>query len=92
MRFDKLALLTVILALGITVQTQTVTIQNDGSTFKVIGWQAPSSPPTGGWPPVFAVYVDTANLPLLGTYAVLLQLVHYGRPFAHPDIALLCVL
>ena len=24
--------------------------------------------------------------------AVLLQLVHYGRPFAHPDIALLCAL
>ena len=70
MRFDKLALLTVILALGITVQTQTVTIQNDGSTFTVIGWQAPSSPPTGGWPPVFAVYVDAASLPLLGTYAV----------------------
>jgi len=62
--------LTVILALGITVHAQVVSIQNDGNAFTVIGWQAPSAPPSGGWPSLFAVYVDSASVPLLGSYAV----------------------
>jgi hypothetical protein len=69
--FDRFALLTVILALGITVHTQVVSIQHEGNAFTVIGWPAPAAPPPGGWESVFAVYVDAANVPpLLGTYAV----------------------
>jgi hypothetical protein len=61
----------VILALGITVHTQVVSIQRDANAFKVIGWQAPATPPAGGWESVFAVSVDAANVPpLLGSYAV----------------------
>ena len=71
MRPNRFALLTVILALGITVETQIVSIQNSGHEFKVVGWQAPAAPPSGGWPSVFAVYVDAANVPaLLGSYGV----------------------
>jgi hypothetical protein len=71
MRSYSLALCTVILALGITVQTQAVSIQNNGNEFKVMGWQAPAAPPSGGWQSLFAVYVDAGNVPpLLGTYGV----------------------
>ena len=71
MRPNRCALLTVILALGITVETQVVSIQNDGNEFKVAGWQAPATPPSGGWPSVFVVSVDTTNVPpLLGSYSV----------------------
>jgi hypothetical protein len=61
----------VILVLGITVQTQIASIQLDGNAFKVIGWQAPATPPAGGWESIFAISVDAANVPpLLGTYTV----------------------
>ena len=36
--------------------------------------------------------LHTATAWVATVVAVLLQLVHYGRPFAHPDIALLCAL
>jgi hypothetical protein len=66
--------LAVVLALlfsGTTARSQSVSIQHDGSTFKVVGWPAPASPPSGGWPTIFAVYVDAANVPpLLGAYSV----------------------
>src|SRR5207244_7936285 len=54
-----------------TAQNQSVSIQHIDNAFKVIGWQAPSAAPSGGWPSVFAVYVDAANVPpLLGSYVV----------------------
>ena len=51
---------------------QSVSIQLDGNVFTVTGWQAPASPPAGGWPSVFAVYASGAAdvPPLLGTYSV----------------------
>jgi hypothetical protein len=65
--------LTVVLTLlvGTTVSNQSVSIQYENSAFKVVGWLAPASPPQGGWQPLFAVYVDAANVPpLLGSYTV----------------------
>jgi len=70
---SRLALTVVLLTLlrGTTASTQTVSILLDGNTFKVVGWQAPAAPPSGGWPTMFAVYVDAPNVPpLLGSYSV----------------------
>lgn len=36
----------------------------------MIGWPAPAAPPSGGWAPIFGVYVEGASEPLLGSYAV----------------------
>jgi hypothetical protein len=61
----------VVLGISFTATAQSVSIQQDGNAFKVIGWQAPAAPPAGGWASVLAVYVGTGNVPaLLGTYAV----------------------
>src|SRR5262245_37659843 len=69
----RFALTVVLLILvgGTTARNQPVSILLDGNTFKVTGWQAPAAPPSGGWPSLFAVYVDAGTVPpLLGTYSV----------------------
>jgi hypothetical protein len=66
-RFVALA---VILVLGMTARAQSVSIQLDNNAFKVVGWQAPSAPPSGGWPSVLAVYAGPGTLPIIGRYAV----------------------
>ncbi len=66
-----LVALAAVLVLGTTAGSQSVSIQLEGNTFTVVGWQPPAAPPAGGWPSVFAVYVGTGDVPpLLGTYAV----------------------
>jgi hypothetical protein len=50
---------------------QGVSVQFDGSVFKVAGWAAPSTIPAKDWGSVFAVYAGAGDVPpLLGTYAV----------------------
>jgi hypothetical protein len=68
----RIALAVVLLSLlgGTTVSNQSISIQYENNAFKVIGWQPPAAAPSGGWPPVLAVYVDTANVPLLGAYVI----------------------
>jgi hypothetical protein len=61
----------VVLVLGTLATAQSVSIQLDGQTFKVIGWRPPSSAPAGGWTAVFAVYAGDGDVPpLAGSYAV----------------------
>ena len=65
-----------LVALGITAAAQTISIELDGGTFKVLG--LPSSAlraPSAGWASVFAVYASTGpgtdNIPpLVGSYSV----------------------
>jgi hypothetical protein len=60
-----------ILLLGIVAAAQTISIQFDGATFRVTGWQAPSKPPAKGWSSVFNIYAGDGDVPpLAGTYAV----------------------
>jgi hypothetical protein len=69
-------LFTTVLALilsltGIGAGAQDIDLQLDGGAFRVIGWNAPSSPPAQGWSSVFAVYAGTGDIPpLIGSYAV----------------------
>lgn len=55
---------------GTTVSNQSASIQFDGNAFKVIGWAAPAVAPSGAWAPVFAIYVEGAGDPVLGSYSV----------------------
>jgi len=66
-RFFALA---VVLLLGTTARAQSVSLQLDGNAFRVVGWQAPSAPPPGGWASVLAVYAGPGALPILGAYAI----------------------
>jgi hypothetical protein len=55
----------------VTAMAQLVSIQLEGRTFKVAGWNAPTAAPPNGWPSVFAVYAGTGDVPpLAGAYAV----------------------
>jgi hypothetical protein len=55
----------------VTAMAQIVSIQLEGRTFKVVGWNAPTAAPANGWPSVFAVYAATGDVPpLAGAYAV----------------------
>ncbi len=46
-------------------------IELKSGDFRVNGWQAPQSVPSGGWGTVFLVYAGTGNVPpLLGSYSV----------------------
>jgi len=65
-----LAVVLLLLFRGTTASAQSISIHYDNSTFKVIGWPAIAAPPSGGWQPIFAVYVEGATIPLLGTYVV----------------------
>jgi hypothetical protein len=50
---------------------QSVSIQFDGATFKISGWNPPATPPAKGWPAVFSVYTGAGDLPPLeGSYAI----------------------
>jgi hypothetical protein len=55
---------------GTTVSNQSASIQFESNAFQVIGWAAPAVAPPGGWAQVFAVYVEGAGDPLLGSYRV----------------------
>jgi hypothetical protein len=66
----RLVVLAAVLVLGTTASGQSVSIQLQGTTFKVVGWQATSAP-SGGWASVFKVYAGAGDLPpMVGTYAV----------------------
>ena len=50
-------------------QSPDIQLQNNG--FRVSGWKAPQSQPSGGWETVFRVYAGPGNVPpLLGSYSV----------------------
>jgi len=50
---------------------QGVSIQLDGGTFRVAGWNAPAAVPPNGWSSVFAVYAGAGDVPpLTGSYTV----------------------
>jgi hypothetical protein len=67
----KLHILAIVLLLGTIARAQAVSIQLDAGTFRVAGWQAPATPPAGGWASIFNVYAGTADAPaMLGSYAV----------------------
>ena len=67
----KLHILAIVLVLGTIARAQAVSIQLDAGTFRVTGWQAPATPPAGGWASVFSVYAGTADAPaMLGSYGV----------------------
>jgi hypothetical protein len=67
----SLAALAVILFWGMTAAAQNISIQFEGSAFKVTGWQAPASPPAKGWASIFVIYAGQGDVPaLLGSYAV----------------------
>jgi hypothetical protein len=68
----RLSVLAVVLLLGAAAGAQSVTIERDGNAFKVVGWEPPATPPTGGWRGIFSVRVDGIRQaePLLGTYSV----------------------
>jgi hypothetical protein len=67
----KLAGLAAALILGAAAAGQSVSIQLQNGTFRVVGWRAPASPPAAGWAALFKVYVDTENVPpMLGAYSV----------------------
>jgi hypothetical protein len=65
------ACLAVILFLGMTAGAQTISIQFDGSTFRVAGWKPPSAAPAKGWDSVFHVYAGPGDVPpLAGAYDI----------------------
>jgi hypothetical protein len=52
-------------------EAQSISIQFDGSSFKVSGWKAPSAAPNRDWSTVFVVYAGSGDVPALaGNYAV----------------------
>jgi hypothetical protein len=57
--------------LAISVEAQSISIQFDGSSFKVTGWKAPTAPPSRDWSSVFVVYAGSGDVPsLAGNYTV----------------------
>jgi len=95
----KLAGIAVILFLGMTATAQSVSIQFDGSVFKLAGWkQLPATAPAKGWASLFVVYAGVGDVPpLLGSYSVEAGIlifrpsfpiapgVHYRAVFHPPD-------
>jgi hypothetical protein len=66
-----LAGLAVILVVGWTAAGQTASIRFEGGIFKVAGWKAPATPPSGGWGSIFSVYAAAGEVPeLLGKYSI----------------------
>ena len=81
-----------------TATAQSLSIQFDGSVFKVAGWKAPSAAPAKGWASLFVVYAGVGDVPaLLGAYSVesgtlvfhpsfpIAPGVHYRAVFHPPD-------
>src|SRR4051812_43926217 len=56
--------------MGTIAGAQTISIQLASGAFKVTGWQAPATPPAGGWASVLNVYAGPATAPMLGRHAV----------------------
>jgi hypothetical protein len=66
----RLVLVAVIFLLGMTATAQNISIQFDGTTFRVAGWRPPLRPPANGWESIFSVYAGTGDVPpLAGSYA-----------------------
>jgi hypothetical protein len=66
-----IAVILLVFLRGMTATAQTISIQLDNGSFKVVGWSAPPAAPANGWPSVFVVYAGTGDVPpLLGTYSV----------------------
>ena len=66
-----LLVLAIVFTLGTIARAQSVSIQLDTGAFRVTGWQAPATPPAGGWASVFSVHAGTASAPaMLGAYTV----------------------
>jgi len=83
MRFRSAAA-AVILALGMTVAAQSISIQLDGNAFRIVGWTPPASVPAGGWQSVLVVYAGVGDVPpLAGSYAV-----DHGSLVFHPAFPL----
>jgi hypothetical protein len=83
LRFACVAVITlwVMAASAQTSSTQTISIQFDGHTFKVTGWNAPSTAPAKGWGSIFNVYAGAGDVPpLAGTYGV-----ESGALIFHPN-------
>lgn len=56
---------------GVAAVAQAPDIQFQNDVFRVSGWKAPQSQPSGGWGTVFLVYAGTGKVPpLLGSYSV----------------------
>jgi hypothetical protein len=67
----RLACIAVVLALGTAAVAQSVSLQFDGTAFKVLGWTPSASAPGGGWASIFRVYAGAGDVPpLIGTYAI----------------------
>jgi hypothetical protein len=74
LRSINLAAIAVLLVIGMTAVAESFSIQREGDSFKVAGWNsgnAPRTEPAKGWSSVFAVYAGSGDVPpLLGSYAV----------------------
>ncbi len=61
----------VALACAAAVTAQSISIQLDGTAFRVVGWRPPATPPAGGWQAVFTVYAGEGDVPpLVGSYTI----------------------
>ncbi len=76
-------ILTVIIGMGAGAQPPSIQLEN--GAFRVTGWSAPSSPPSGNWSSILSVYTGGNDTPaLLGAYAVegRVLVFHPKYPFA----------
>ncbi len=70
MRKFVLAIAATLLA-GVAAFAQSPDIELENDAFRVNGWKAPETEPSGGWGTVFLVYAGTGKVPsLLGSYSV----------------------
>jgi hypothetical protein len=68
-RNQNLAAIAAILIIGVAAAAAPVSIQLEGGSFKVTGWDPPRTPPTKGFSSIFAVYAGGGDLPpVAGTY------------------------
>lgn len=59
------------LLLSVAAAAQSPVIELQNGSFRVNGWQAPPTQPSGGWGAVFLVYAGAGKVPpLLGSYSV----------------------
>jgi hypothetical protein len=71
LRTASLIAVAAILLFGLAAAAPNISIEFDGSAFRVVGWQAPAQPPAQGWAAVFSVYAGNGDVPALaGSYAV----------------------
>jgi len=66
LRFHIVAIVCVLVTIA---SAQAVSIQLEAGAFRVTGWQAPATPPAGGWSSLFGVYAGNTGGPaMLGSY------------------------